>query len=242
MIMRMKGHNGFSPCPLCNITGLRVPDSSAITHYVPLDRLCHPSVWNDPSQIKVYDPQHLPMHTHKEFQMHAIKVKSARTNTAAENLSRQYGIKGLPNLMHIASLLFPRSFPHDFMHLIWENLIKNLILLWTGNFKGLDEGTGSYVIAKTVWAAIGAATAASGSNIPSAYSAKVPDFTQDGVTLSAEMWLFWTLYLGPVLLHRHFKSQKYYDHFVQLVSLLNTCLQFELSDNEIDQLEDSFID
>ena len=30
------------------------------------------------------------------------------------------------------------------MHLIFEGVMKNLILLWTSEFKGLDEGTGQY--------------------------------------------------------------------------------------------------
>ena len=38
MLMRMKGHNGLSPSRMCKIKGLRVPDSRATTHYVPLDR------------------------------------------------------------------------------------------------------------------------------------------------------------------------------------------------------------
>lgn len=33
MVMSMKGHNGFSPCRMCKITGLRVPGARATTHY-----------------------------------------------------------------------------------------------------------------------------------------------------------------------------------------------------------------
>jgi hypothetical protein len=44
LVMRMKGHNGILPCRMCNIIGLRVPNSRATTHYVPLDRSRHPVV------------------------------------------------------------------------------------------------------------------------------------------------------------------------------------------------------
>ena len=37
MLMRMKGHNGLSPCQMCKIKGVCVPNSHATTHYVPLD-------------------------------------------------------------------------------------------------------------------------------------------------------------------------------------------------------------
>jgi len=40
-------------------------------------------------------------------------------------------------LLYLTLLSFPVSFPYDFIHLIWENLVKNLILFWTGEFKDL---------------------------------------------------------------------------------------------------------
>ncbi|KAK0458724.1 uncharacterized protein EV420DRAFT_1620490 [Desarmillaria tabescens] len=126
------------------------------------------------------------------------------------------------------------------MHLIWENLLKNLILHWTGEFKGLDDGTESYELEKTMWRAIGEATARTGSMVPSAYGARVPNIAADGVYISAEMWSFWALYLGPVLLRQRFKAVRYYDHFIRLVKLLNICLQFEISDNEIKELQSGF--
>jgi hypothetical protein len=38
MIMCMKGHNGISPCRMCNIQGICIPSSRITTHYVPLNR------------------------------------------------------------------------------------------------------------------------------------------------------------------------------------------------------------
>jgi len=98
-------------------------------------------------------------------------VQLASTNTEAGTLSKRYGIKGVPYLSHLPLLSFPTSFPYDFMHLIWENLVKNLVFHWTGKFKGLDDGIESYQISKDIWTAIGEATAASGTTIPSAFSA-----------------------------------------------------------------------
>lgn len=39
---------------------------------------------------------------------------------------KKYVIKGLPLLTALTSLSFPLSFPYNFMHLIWYNLIVNL--------------------------------------------------------------------------------------------------------------------
>ncbi|KAJ7138713.1 hypothetical protein C8R43DRAFT_893149 [Mycena crocata] len=128
------------------------------------------------------------------------------------------------------------------MHLIWENFIKNLVLLWTGDFKGLDEGNGKYELAKAIWEAITSRTSSATDTIPSAYGSRVPNITKDRPNVSAEMWSFWTLYPGPVLLCRCLQNQKYYIHFIQLVQLLNICLQFEISATKIEQVGVGFND
>ena len=61
----------------------------------------------------------------------------AETVVESDRLSRKYGIKGLPGLFLLGSVKFPASFPFDFMHLIFENLVPNLIRHYTGDFKGL---------------------------------------------------------------------------------------------------------
>ncbi|KAJ7161525.1 hypothetical protein C8R46DRAFT_1222629 [Mycena filopes] len=128
------------------------------------------------------------------------------------------------------------------MHLIWENLIKNLILLWTGDFKGLNEGEGEYELAKAIWEAIASRTSAAADTIPSAYGSRVPNIAKDRPNVSAEMWAFWTMYLGPVLLRRKFRNIKYYRHFIELVRLLNICVQFEITDDEVEIVRVGFID
>ncbi|KAF7349597.1 hypothetical protein MSAN_01685200 [Mycena sanguinolenta] len=238
----MKGHNGVSPCRMCKIIGLRVPDARATTHYVPLDRSCHPEVRRDAAAIHIYDPVNLPARSASEIIAQGLEVERAKTKAEAERLAAKYGVKGVPLLSYVPSLSFPHSFPYDFMHLIWENLIKNLILLWTGDFKGLDEGNGEYQLAKAVWGAIGSRTASSSNTIPSAYGSRVLNISKDRPNVSAEMWSFWTLYLAPVLLRRRFKNRKYYIHFIELVRLLNICIQFEISDAEVEEVRTGFIE
>ena len=119
------------------------------------------------------------------------------------------------------------------MHLVFENLIKNLVLLWTGNLKNLDKGSGDYIISPAVWEAIGQATAASGSTIPSAYGARPQNIAQDKSQINADSWSFWSLYLGPVLLRGRFRSPRYFNHFVDLAKLIHLCLQFEITHEEI---------
>ena len=241
LLMRMKGHIGISPCRMCKIIGLRRPDSAATAHYVPLDRSKHPEVRRHTNLVRSYDPDNLPMRSRNEFLAQAREVQSARTNTDYDKLSKKYGVNGIPLLLHVSSLTFPTGYPYEVMHLFWENLVRNLVLLWTGNFKDLDDGRESYQLSQSIWEAIGEATATSGSTIPSAYGARIPNIARGSAYCTAEMWSFWTLYLGPILLRRRFQYPKYYTHFVDLVRLLNICLQFEITDDEIEEIRSGFI-
>jgi hypothetical protein len=240
MLMQMKGHNGFAPCRMCNIHGVAIPCGHK-TYYVPLNRSSHPDIRSNSSSIHEYDPRNLPLRSHEEIIRQAREVQSALTNAESDRLAKEYGVKGLSILSHLSSLTFPTSFPFDFMHLIWENLVKNLILLWTGEFKGLDEGVESYRLEAKVWDAVGEACAASGSTIPAAYGARPHNVSTDKNSWTAESRSFWTLYLGPVLLRRRFSRPKYYKHFVNLIKLLNTCLQFEYSTDDVDTIRAGFI-
>lgn len=233
MLMRMKGHNAILPCRMCMITGIRIPSSRASTHYVPLHRLSR-------AQSHEYDPADLPLRTHASFMRQAQEVQSATSTAAEKKLATKYGINGVPLLSCLGSLSFPLSFPYDFMHLIWENLIPNLILLWTGEFKDIDHSGENYVLEETVWSAIGATSAAAGATIPAAFGSRVPNIATQKYQLTAETRSIWTLYLAPTLLRRRFKSNVVYRHFVKLVKLLNYCLQFEMPAALIDEIDEGF--
>ncbi|GBE87125.1 hypothetical protein SCP_1003720 [Sparassis crispa] len=237
MIMCMKGHNGYAPCRMCKIVGVQVPNAPRSPYYVPLDRSRHPA----PGAIISYDPAALPKCTHEDILTQACEVQSARTDAEAERLAKAYGIKGVPLLSCLSSLSFPLSFPYNFMHLIWENVIKNLVLLWTGEFKGLDEGNEEYQLHPDMWTAISATTAAAGSTIPSAFGPRIPDPATDKSASTADSWSLWSLYVGPVLLARKFTRPKYYEHFIELVKLLHMCLEFEISRQDIAIVRAGFI-
>ena len=242
MVMRMTGHNGFSPCRMCKILGVRIPNSTNNTYYVPLDRSTYPHAEESESRITVYDAARLPLRTDEEMLRQAKEVQAASNKTQKGRLSKAYGIKGVSILWNLKSLSFPLSFPYDFMHLIWENLIPNLILLWTGGFKGLDEGVGEQQFLPKVWEVIGTATASAGSTIPSTFGSRLPNPATHRSSYSVEAWSSWALYIGPVLLRRRFRKQQYYTHFIELVKLLQMCLQFEISTPEIQIIRDGFID
>jgi len=229
LLMRMKGHNAFSPCRMCEITGVREPPST--THYVPLYRQSSAS----------YNPSNLPMRTREGFMNEAEEVQFAINKTIAEHLAKEFGINGIPLLSSLSSLSFPASFPYDFMHLIWENLIPNLISFWTGEFKDIPHSGKGYVLETSVWKEICSISAMAGNTIPAAFGCRVPDMSTQRWQLTSESRAMWTLFIAPVVLRGRFIEEKYYQHFLDLVRLLNMCLEYELAMEQVAEIKQGFI-
>jgi hypothetical protein len=177
---------------------------------------------------------------HDKLLEQAHEVEMAPNNKQQEDLAKKYSIKGTPVQSCISSISFPSSFPFDFMHLIWENLIPNLIEFWTGAFKDLDHEGKDYVIASHVWEKVGAATAACGQTIPSAFGAPVPDIAAKRHLMNAKMYANWTLFIAPIMLCGRFNKSRYYKHFLHLVELLKLCLAFEISEAMLNQIDEGF--
>ena len=92
---------------MCEIIGLRISNSRATTHYIPLNHAGHPQV--QAGNVDTYDPEHLPLRMHSGFLAQANQVQSASSNAEADRLSKKYGIKGGPVLSYLASLMLPAS-------------------------------------------------------------------------------------------------------------------------------------
>ncbi|KAJ2927450.1 hypothetical protein H1R20_g9645, partial [Candolleomyces eurysporus] len=196
MMMLMKRHNGISPCCMCKIVAICHQGSN--TYYVPL---CPPHTLS--RTLPTYNPFNFPICDHDGFLKDACHVQMAPSQAEADQRARDSGVKGVPILSHIPSLIFPHSFPLDLMHLLWENLIKNLLDFFCRKFKDLDHDEEGIELSKLCG-------------------------RQLEMQHNTNMLSFWTLFLGPIYLEQAFASPRFYVHFVELVKLLNLCLQFEL--------------
>jgi len=232
MLMHMKGHNGLCPCRMCSIVAIRMPDSRNRVLYVPLSRRNHPAQ----TGVVEYHPANLPLRSHDRFMAQAKEVESAPTEIRREELAKAYGIKGTPLLSALGSLRFPQSFPYDFMHLVWENLIPNLVLFWSGRYKGMDEGQ-PYVLSPHIWQEVGTTSAAATRTIPSSFGTSIPNPAKDGSSFTSSTWSVWSLFIAPTVLRGRFPDDRYYKHFCSLVRILNLCLQFEISEEDIEEIE-----
>ena len=92
----------------------------------------------------------------------------------------------------------------------------------------------------TVWQAIGEAMYNAGKTILAAFVSRVPNIAPEKAHMIAETYSIWTLHIAPILLKGWFWHQQYYKHFIQLVKLLMVCLEFEISQVDIDNLENGF--
>jgi hypothetical protein len=238
MIMRMLGHNAISSCWMCTILGVRNPaNPRATTHYPALDRRRHPTKPNPTA----YDAKNLPMQAHNTFLAQAHEIQLTAGVGERNHLSTAYGIKGVPALSFLPSVSFPTSFPFGLMHLFFENIIPDLVDMWSHKFNPSLPKDDDFIIALRTWKAIGEAGAMSGTTIPSLFGSRVPNIITERHMFTAETWMFWTIFLAPTLLRGRFPKDKYYKHFMALQGLIKDCLAFELWSTKINEMEEGFI-
>jgi hypothetical protein len=231
-VLNIKGHNGKSPCRSCEIKAINNPDSPDKTYYVPLTH---------PGKIRAWKPTELPLRTHGSWADVTAKISEAHLEKDRKAIAMHHGIKGMPALQRVGSIDYARGVPWDYMHLLLENVVKNLVHLWMGKFKGLDAGIEDYIIPDHIWKDIGTETVAAVKDIPSAFIRSLGNIFEDQSYYTAEGWAFWFTHIAPILLKNRFQNVKYYKHFCNLVDIMKMCTQFTLTYAEIDGLEKRII-
>ena len=229
--LKIKGHNGIHPCRSCKIKGVR---GDGRTYYVPI----HPprDLANADEHIE-WDPRNLPLRSHQDFIAITTQISEAPTKAEKERIAKQTGIKGLPGTSRVLSLDYARCLPWEWFHLLLENIIPNLINLWTGQFKGLDTGDEPYNIQPYIWQEIGHETAAAVQDIPASFMRVLSNIASDRSLFTVESWCFWFVHLAPILLENRFMKKKYYDHMCELGNIMKMTLQFKITKVEVDDIE-----
>ncbi|CUA77659.1 hypothetical protein RSOLAG22IIIB_12749 [Rhizoctonia solani] len=227
-LLMMKGHNGARPCRACLIPAVLCKLARNAVYYVPM---AHPGR----EQVLTYD--NLPLRTHQQLLDQLEQIEAAPTKTRRKQLAQDYGLNSRSIFAYLRSINLATCAPYDAMHLLFENLIPNMIRHWTGNFKGLDQGSGFYQFTKAEWELIGKLTVAAVRTIPSFFVGTLPDIALDGNLYKAEAYSFWFQYLAPILLKGRLR-EPYYSHLILMRNILALCLQFEITHADIDRLQD----
>lgn len=110
----------------------------------------------------------------------------------------------------------------------------------TGKFAGVPPADSGYRIASNIWEQIGNETAQAYKTIPADFVGAMPDISKS--KYKAEYWSFWILYMAPALLRGRFPNIKFYNHLLLLVDIIKICLQFEITNERVNLLEDKIIE
>ena len=94
------------------------------------------------------------------------------------------------------------------------------------------------MIPENEWEEIGKLTEESNRHIPASFCRIIPNIHKDQKLYTAEAYSFWFVHMAPTLLLNRFGSQRYYRHAMLLVKIIEKCLSFEMTRDEIDALED----
>lgn len=226
------GHNGLYPCRFCMIMATPGKTSGGGVHlYCPLHR----------SEGESYNPLDLPLRTHNETLRQGYHVLRAPNETVAGTRATDCGVKGVSLLARLPSVSIPAAAPVEIMHMIWINLIPQLVDLWTNNFNALDAGAENYLIGPQLWNDLGGICESSGDTIPSSFGCRVPHLKKRG-NFIAESWSLWATQLAPHILRRRFSSPKYYTHFVRLIKLLKECTSLSITRSELPRIRRGLAD
>lgn len=242
-IVKNKSVNGFSPCGTCEIKGIRNRSAGSKTHYVPL---AHPILDDDGYQvfdkdgnplIREWDGNNLPYRSHNSFADTVKEIDGAATKVAQARIQKFTGIKSLPIFHRVECQHHGRSSPRDWMHL-FLNIIPNLIDLWTGRFKNIH---GDYEIQPAVWEEIGRETANAAQLIPAAFVRRLPNIATERISYNAEAYIFWFMYVMPIVLKNRFENPFYYTHACALRDIMTVTCQFSITKTEIGVLRISIV-
>ena len=194
----------------------------------------------EPDETATWDAKDLLLRKHEDWAKVTSDIAHVKTKKKKNEIAMSRGIKGMPSIGRVGSIDYARGVPWDFMHLLFQNVVKNLINLWMGKFKNLDNGKEDYIIPDNIWQEIGKETTSAIKTIPAAFVRSLGNIWEEQGTFTAEGWAFWFMYLAPILLKGRL-CQKFYNHFLQLVNILKTCIKYTLSHIEIDVMERQII-
>ncbi|KAJ9113700.1 hypothetical protein QFC22_006009 [Naganishia vaughanmartiniae] len=155
------------------------------------------------------------------------------TKTLREQRGKEVGISGASIFHEIGSVDFPTSFPVDIMHLLLENVMKQLLEMWDGSFKaatmlGSDTSKHAepYVLSHAALQKIDAMVTSSNALIPSKMCGTLTAVSSRW-RWTADTHLFFLVTLGPIVMKHHLPPM-FFDHFIDLSELAKIIIGFSI--------------
>ncbi|KAJ9092704.1 hypothetical protein QFC20_007305 [Naganishia adeliensis] len=249
-VMHFRGTNAKFPCRCCTMEAIRI--HSKAPYYITRRTADDPAV----------DYANLPYREHREIMQQAYDIETAPKPGIKKKLGMNTGINGQALISVVGSIRFPSSFPLDIMHVLYENLMKELLSLWEGVYKtgrprapedkqdddDTDEGEGSdsdspstdYIIPKAEWLAMDNELAGSTKLTPAQMAPSLAKVSIRG-TWNADSYAYFLMHAGPILL-RNRLPLAHYNHFVRLSELVQLTTQLEISMEQVVDIESGYVD
>jgi hypothetical protein len=156
----------------------------------------------------------------------------------------------------VGSIDFPGSFPLDVMHVLYQNLMKQLLSLWEGTYKSgrsrpnaseelanilqlNEDASPPYVISSDQWKQMDKDIADATKLTPAQLAPSLANITMRGYW-NADSYSYFMIHLAPILL-RHRLPADYYEHYVRLARLVRPTTQVEITGEEVAEIEEGYI-
>ncbi|KAG8728070.1 hypothetical protein FRC10_005363, partial [Ceratobasidium sp. 414] len=195
-------------------------------YYVPLTA---------PGDEELFPPGDLFLRTHESFLLCYDELDTAEGGER-HRLAQECGLNRRPMFARLGSIDLSSCAPYEMMHLIYENLVPNMVIHWKGTFKWLDHEEEVYPIDGDVWEVIGRLTAEATRTVPAQFVSTLPNIDRDMNFYKAEAFSFWFTYLAPILLNGRL-NQEHYEHFLDMREIVLSCLELEITHAQVDELE-----
>ena len=159
----------------------------------------------------------------------------------------EYGVAQYSVFYQLDTIDFPRSFPNDVMHLIFQNVVPKMVRWWTGEFLKTDEDGRRFAdeltIPRSNWRLIGKDMENSLRSIPSSYGKALRNISKYSGSFKAEEWSNFLLHYSSVLLHgRGRLRQDLFEHYGKLVAAIDIAIDYDLTTEQINSIKTLLIE
>ena len=235
-VIKMKATCGVGAkksCHQCHVRGIRDETGTgqkARTYYIPL--------MVPGTEVTRYETEILNnLRTREDYLRTYHLLDTAKSEAEQKKIHQETGI----NRASIWSLLpyfdMGRAIPGGYIHAVCINLMRALVTLWRGEFKGLNTGSSNYIMPADIWEMIREEMHDSNRWMPATFVRLLPNIHTDFGNFTAEGSAFWMMYIAPHVL-RDRLPEPYYTHMLNLVKIMKTCIKFGITRQEHAQLSE----
>lgn len=128
------------------------------------------------------------------------------------------------------------------MHLLFENIMPQLLAAWRGKYKNEKDEKGQdrqderdFVFNDATWEELKLEIKGSNTMVPSQFAPYVNPIDRKSFW-TAETYSYFLMYLGPIVL-RDRLPPRYYQHFIALSELTKLMVKLDITDDDLHRSE-----